>query len=304
MPLAAKVCGVSKSFGNVRALHEVDFDVPEGGVFGVIGANGAGKTTLMTLLQGFDKPDAGRLWVLNREPLRFERSERAQLGAQLDRGGLPPNLRAGEALAFFRGLYRFGENPRDLLAALGLEDAAGQLVRELSTGEHRRLAVAVALVGRPRLVFLDEPSLGLDPVGRQDLWRVLRASAARGATILLTTNAMEEAESLCDRLAFLREGRVEALGSPRALIEQYTWAHRVVFDTSIDAVLLAEIEGLRSVEEVQHESSRTILLSRDPTATIRELVALERQRLPRFQWVAPRLEDVFHEIGNRAPSDA
>lgn len=303
MVLAAELCAVTKCFGPLKALCEVDLQVPEGGIFGVIGANGAGKTTAMNLLQGYEGPDGGCVRVMGREPAKLGRAERARIGAQLDRGGLPPGLRARETLAFFRGFYRDGETPSDLLEALGLEAAAEQLVGDLSTGQYRRLAVAAAVVGRPELVFLDEPSLGLDPVGRRMLWRVLRATAARGATILLATNTMEEAESLCDRVAFLRAGRVEVVGSPRSLIERYTPVHRIEFDaeldTETDAALLAKIAGLGGAVELRREAAQTVLLSRDPSAAIGALLTLPRGRLPRFRWVAPRLEDAFHELGER-----
>ncbi len=221
MPLVASLRGVSKSFGGVRALSDVNLEVLEGEVVGVIGANGAGKTTLMTILQGCQRPDKGDALVFGHRATALGPLERGRLGAQLDRGGLPPNLRVLEVLKLFRRLYGHGLDPLRLLEELGLARSSSQLLRDLSTGQYRRLAVAAALIGQPRLVFLDEPSLGLDPGGRRVLCDVLLDASKRGSTFLLTTNAMEEAETLCTRVAFLRAGRIAETGSPRELTERY-----------------------------------------------------------------------------------
>ncbi len=305
MPLVAELQAVSRFYGAIGALREVDFQVPEGGVHGVIGANGAGKTTLLKILQGFEAPDAGRATVLGRDAGALGRSERGQLGAQLDTGGLPRNLRCLELLRFLRRLYADRGRPlgcglargsESLLGAVGLEGAATQLVRDLSTGQHRRLAVACALVGEPRVAFLDEPSLGLDPVGKRALWELLLAAAARGTTLLVTTNAMDEAETLCDHVVFLQEGRMVASGSPGSLVDRYAPEHRIRFEGQGDPALLRRLAGLPGVAEVRVEPPGAVLLTRDAMATLRALTAPQAAPVPPFQWAAPRLEDVFHHF--------
>ncbi len=296
MPVAVWVEGVRVAFGAVQALRGVDLQAETGAVVGVIGVNGAGKTTLLRVLQGAVVPDTGRAEIFGRDVRRLGPRERGALGAQLDRGGLPPTARAREVLVFLRRLYGRGHEPDALLEELGLGGAAGRLVRDLSTGQHRRLAVAAALIGRPRLVFLDEPSLGLDPIGKRALWESLRRAACAGATILLTTNAMDEAEALCDEVAVLRDGAVVARGAPAALLDRFGALHRIELETAVDAVAAAALARLDAVVEVRRDGRRTLLLSRDAVATIRALVARAARRPPRFRWVAPRLEDVVHRV--------
>lgn len=220
VPLVVEALRVSRRYGRTHALCAVDLAIEEGCVYGVIGANGAGKTTLLRVLQGREVPDEGRVVLFGRDARILTRSERARCGVQLERGGFPPYLRAMEALSWLRSLYAEGECPATLLEALGIGDCSDRLVRDLSTGWHRRLAVAGALIGRPRLVFLDEPSLGLDLGARDLLWQLLRGVAAGGTSSVIATNSMEEAEALCDRVAFLQRGRVVEEGGPREVIER------------------------------------------------------------------------------------
>ena len=298
LPLIARAAGVSKRYGEVDALCDVDLAIPEGGIFGVIGTNGAGKTTLMRLLQGREVPDCGRVQLLGREARRLTRADRAQLGVQLEKGGLPPHLKTREVLVWLRSLYSVGEDPDALLEAMGLTGCAAQRVRDLSTGQHRLLAVTAALIGTPRLVFLDEPSLGLDPVARRRLWQVLRDAARNGSTLLLCTNLMEEAEALCQRVALLRRGRLLEEATPRDLIARYRSTHRIEFDDEITEGLLSAVQGAGGVIAVLRENAAHTVVSSDPLATLGALSTLGTHpvRLPHFRWVPPRLEDVFHQL--------
>ncbi len=296
MSVVASLDDVSVAFGVTRALRGVDLSIEAGAVFGVIGVNGAGKTTLLRVLQGLIAPDTGRVELLGCDARRLGSAQRAVLGAQLDRGGLPPNARVREVLVFLRALYGRGHDPDALLDELGLRDAARRLVRDLSTGQHRRLAVAGALVGQPRLIVLDEPSLGLDPLGTRALWQTLHRIASEGATLLLTTNDMDEAEALCHEVAVLREGAVVARGAPTALLERHGALHRIELDTTVDDAGCAGLSRLDAVVEVHREPRHTLLLSRDAVATIRALVTRAACRPPRFRWLPPRLEDVVERL--------
>jgi ABC-2 type transport system ATP-binding protein len=186
-------------------------------VFGLLGPNGAGKTTTVEILEGYREPDAGVVRVLGRDPWRDGPALRPLVGVMLQEGGLYPGVRPLEALELFASYYDDPDDPERLLRLVGLDDARTTLVRRLSGGQCQRLSLALALVGRPRLVFLDEPTAGMDPRARATTWRLLQDLRERGVTVVLTTHAMDEAEHLCDRLAILDRGRIVAEGSPADL---------------------------------------------------------------------------------------
>jgi ABC-2 type transport system ATP-binding protein len=214
---AVVVAGLEKRYGAVRAVDGLSFEVRAGEVFGLLGPNGAGKTTTVEILEGYRRPDAGHVRVLGLDPARDGARLRRQVGVMLQEGGLYPGLRAGELLRLFAAYYDTAEDPGTLLDTVGLRDAAGTPVRRLSGGQRQRLSLACAIVGRPRAVFLDEPTAGMDPHARATTWSLVRRLAGRGTTVLLTTHAMDEAEQLCDRVAIVASGRLAALGTPAEL---------------------------------------------------------------------------------------
>jgi ABC-2 type transport system ATP-binding protein len=217
MDAALEVDGLRVAYGSTVAVDGLSFAVAGGEVFGLLGPNGAGKTTTVETLEGFRRPDAGSVRVLERDPV----SERAALapciGVMLQEGGLYPGIRPLEALRLFAAYYDDPEDPEVLLDLVGLRAAARTVVRRLSGGQRQRLSLALALVGRPRVVFLDEPTAGMDPHARLTTWEVVNGLRERGTTVLLTTHAMDEAERLCDRVAIIDAGRLVALGSPDEL---------------------------------------------------------------------------------------
>ncbi len=215
--------------GPVDALNGLDLEVRTGECFGLLGPNGAGKTTTVEILEGLNTPTSGDVEVLGRRWDAQPREIRERIGVTLQETRFPDKSTLRELVGMFRGFYRDGLEPDDVLGRVTLEAKANSFVEQLSGGQQQRLAVAVALVGDPELLFLDEPTTGLDPQSRRQLWDVILDLRARGRTTVLTTHYMDEAERLCDRVAIVDQGRVIALGSPPDLIARMGGEHIVEF---------------------------------------------------------------------------
>ena len=207
-----------KRYGDVVAVDGLSLAVERGECFGLLGPNGAGKTTTIEILEGLLEPDAGDVDVLGLQWREHEAELRQRLGIQLQETQLSEKLTVEETIRLFRSFYHRGRHVDELVALVELESKRGSWVGKLSGGQKQRLALACALAGDPDLVFLDEPTTGLDPQSRRQLWDVLRRFRAAGGTILLTTHHMDEAEEMCDRVAIVDQGRVIALGTPAGLI--------------------------------------------------------------------------------------
>ena len=211
---AVVVDGLTKAYGAHLAVDGLSFSVGRGEVFGLLGPNGAGKTTTVETLEGYRRPDGGTVRVLDLDPIADHRQLTPRIGVMLQEGGLYPGVRPLEALRLFAAYYEEPESPDALLDLVGLRPVAGKLVRRLSGGQKQRLSLALALIGRPEVVFLDEPTAGMDPHARLTTWEVVTGLQERGTTVILTTHAMDEAERLCDRVAIIDGGHLVALGSP------------------------------------------------------------------------------------------
>jgi len=289
--LIAALQRVRKSFAGVEALQGVSLGIEAGELFAVLGPNGAGKTTLLAILQGALQPDTGNATLFGVDATRLSLRERSWLGGQLDRGGLSPNLTAREVLRLASSLYARGEAPDSMLERVGLGRAACRLVRDLSIGEHRRLAVAVALIGRPRLCFLDEPTLALDPDGQRCIWDLIQGSNAAGTTFVLATHAVREAEALCHRVVFLREGKVVNQGTPSALVARANPLHRI----RIDGAYPATLKDCPEVSSIRSSAGHTVIFSQNPAATLSALFASDPHLLHRVRWCPARLEDALFD---------
>ncbi len=247
---AIVVDGLVKSYGATRAVDGLSLSVRAGEVFALLGPNGAGKTTTLEVLEGYRTPDAGTVRVLGLDPGRDARLLKTRTGVMLQQDGLHPGLTAREALHLYAGFFRCPEDPEALLDRVGLHDAARTRCRRLSGGQKRRLALAVALVGRPALVFLDEPTTGMDPQARLTTWEIVRGLREGGTTVILTTHAMDEAERLADRVGIIDRGRLVALDTPRGLMRGETaGAVRLVAPPGLDTEALARLPGARSARE-------------------------------------------------------
>jgi ABC-2 type transport system ATP-binding protein len=243
-----------KSYGSFQAVRDVSFQVEEGEIFGILGPNGAGKTTSVECVQALRTYDAGNVSVLGLDPRHHAAEIRRRIGSQLQESALPDRIKVWEALDLFGSLSDEGPSPDELLADWGLTDKKTARFDSLSGGQQQRLFVALALANEPKLVFLDEMTTGLDPASRRVAWDLIRRIRERGATVVLVTHFMDEAENLCDRLVVIDEGRVKAEGSPQELIAQYGGGVRVRF--TADGADLGWLAGVSGVTGVSNERGR------------------------------------------------
>jgi ABC-2 type transport system ATP-binding protein len=220
MAAMVEVRDLRKSYGSVEAVRGISFEVAPGEVFGLLGPNGAGKTTTVEILEGLRKADGGSVIVAGTDVRRNPDAVKARIGVQLQSSGFPLHLTAREVIELFAACYERDVDARALLSEVDLADRADQLSDTLSGGQRQRLSIATALVNDPVVLFLDEPTTGLDPQARRNLWDLVRRIRDRGTTVLLTTHYMDEAEVLCDRVAIMDGGRLLELDTPAALIGQ------------------------------------------------------------------------------------
>ncbi|MGH7611323.1 MAG: ATP-binding cassette domain-containing protein [Candidatus Dormibacteria bacterium] len=290
--------GLSKSYGKLQALHALDLQVAKGELIAILGPNGAGKTTTVEILEGYRRQDSGRARVLGLDPRADASALRPLLGLMLQEGGVYPTLTVRESLRLFASFYRHPEDPDELLSRLGLEARARARYRQLSGGERQRLSLALALVGRPRVLFLDEPTAGMDPRARLLTWDIVAEARRAGATVVLTTHAMEEAERLADRVAILSRGRLVACASPAELRARAgSDALHLELERDLAPELLGELERLPGVEGVTRMGTgRYRLRTQSPRQVLAEVTALLRNRGPAIVLLSQgpsSLEEVF-----------
>ncbi len=230
--MVIEVENLYKSYGPVKAVNGISFTVARGEVFGMLGPNGAGKTTTVEIIEGLRDADKGKVTVLGMDVARVPKDVKQKIGVQLQAPSLLPRLQVQEILKLFASFYERSLPIDELLEMLSLTESRKVLVRNLSGGQQQRLSVAAALVSDPEIAFLDEPTTGLDPQARRDLWKVIEDMSGRGKTVFLTTHYMEEAERLCDRIAIIDEGKIIAMDSPRNLIAAHTEEKAIRFDMS------------------------------------------------------------------------
>ena len=299
---ALRVSGLRKAYKDVIAVDGIDIEVPAAECFGLLGPNGARKTTTIEICEGLTSPDAGSVEVLGMRWASDARALRQRLGIQLQETQLTDKLTVIETVTLFRSFFDRGPIPRDAVTLVQLEDKSHARVGSLSGGQKQRLALACALVGDPDLLFLDEPTTGLDPQARRQLWDLIDTFKSAGRTILLTTHYMDEAERLCDRLAIMDRGKVIARGSPRELIASLGLAHVVEFSTArpgVDLDALARIDGVR---DLRGEDGRVRLqaaaLHNVVPALLQEL-ARQNLALTELRTRSATLEDVFVSLTGR-----
>ena len=306
---AVRCRGLIKRYGDVVALAGLDLEVLRGECFGMLGPNGAGKTTTVEIFEGLREPDAGEVEVLGERWRGDGVGLRGRLGIQLQETKFPEKLRVAEVVTLFRSFYPRGLQVADALALVGLEEKASAQVRTLSGGQKQRLSLVCALVGDPELLFLDEPTTGLDPQSRRQTWEIVEGLRARGRSVLLTTHYMEEAARLCDRVAVVDHGRVIALGTPRELIASPGAEHVVEFDVAEAAaarITESVLQELPTVERVAREEGSWRLTVREVHRAVPALLAALATRgaePTRLTTHHATLEDVFMTLTGRRLRD-
>jgi ABC-2 type transport system ATP-binding protein len=289
--------------GPVDAVNGLDLEIQVGECFGLLGPNGAGKTTTIEIIEGLMPPTSGEVTVLGRHWGEDDAALRQKLGISLQETRLAEKLTVRETLTLFRSFYARGHEPAEVMERVSLTEKAEAYVGKLSGGQRQRLAVACALVGDPELIFLDEPTTGLDPQSRRQLWDILRAFRAEGRTVLLTTHYMDEAERLCDRVAVVDHGKVIALGTPAELIARIGGEHFIEFTLAEKGALDEQtLRGLPAVVSVRREEDSYGLAVTAPHVTLPAL--LQTLQGARFNLAGlttrhASLEDVFVTLTGR-----
>lgn len=308
MSKAIRVEGLVKRYGNFTAIDDVSFDVRAGEIFGILGPNGAGKTTTLEVIEGLQPPDQGQVSVLGRDIRKDARWIKARIGVQLQSSAYFGFLTLHEILALLGSFYPSRAPAGELLKMVGLADRARSRLNQLSVGQSQRFTVAASLVNNPELVILDEPTTGLDPRARHNLWNLIQEIHARDVTVVLTTHYMEEAELLCQRLAIMDQGRIVAIDSPAALISRLETTYTVKLEAAQplreDQLIALQESGnlqpLGSARPDQHQTDDSYLLrlDRNPEALNRAINCIVGSGilLKHLEIRPATLEDVFLEL--------
>ncbi len=306
---ALRVAGLRKAYGDVVAVDGLDLTVAAGECFGLLGPNGAGKTTTIEICEGLTEPDTGEVEVLGRRWDRDERALRERLGIQLQETQLAEKLTVEETVRLFRSFYARGREVDEVIDVVQLGEKRRARVGKLSGGQKQRLALACAIVGDPELLFLDEPTTGLDPQSRRQLWDLIVELRASGRSIVLTTHYMDEAERLCDRVAIVDHGHVIALGTPRELIASLGAEHVVEFTLADAPAGALSADAVRAVDGVRHAREHdgrwtleVVELARAVPALLAEL-ARQGLVLGELATHSATLEDVFVSLTGRQLRD-
>lgn len=300
-----RVTDLKKHYGDVKAVDGVSFEVARGEVFGMLGPNGAGKTTTIEVLEGLRPPESGTVEVLGLDVCNHPQAIKERIGVQLQSVSLYPRLTVTELLDLFGSFFRHHVPTQQLIDAVDLGERADARSMNLSGGQQQRLSIALALVNDPELVFLDEPTTGLDPQARRSLWDLVKGLQAKGKTVMLTTHYMEEAAELCDRVAIMDHGHILEMGTVPELIGR-RFKERAVFFDSSPALATEALSKLVGVTRAAQEQGQTVLYSKDIPGTIGALLAMadELSIEPRNLGIRQAtLEDVFLDLTGRALRD-
>ena len=304
---AVRCGGLVKRYGDVVAVAGLDLDIAPGECFGLLGPNGAGKTTTIEILEGLLEPDAGEVEILGRRWATDRATLRQRLGIHLQESQFDERLSVRETLALFRSFYDAGRAVEDVLGLLGLEGKTHTWVGRLSGGQRQRLAIGCALIGRPDVLFLDEPTTGLDPQARRQVWEIVDGFRGSGGTVLLTTHYMDEAEVLSDRVAVIDNGSVIACGPPRDLVSSLGAGHVIGFGLDPTAAAepadlaarLAALPGARSARREAGEWSLTASSLHTTMPALLRLAADDGWSLGSLRTRTATLEDVFVALTGR-----
>jgi ABC-2 type transport system ATP-binding protein len=286
------VSNLVKRYGKQVAVDDVSFSIEEGEIFGIIGPNGAGKTTTVECISGLRAPDAGSITVCGLSPQHDRDKIRDFVGVQLQESALPPRLKVGEALELFAAFYPNPLDPQEVLESLGIKHIERAIFKNLSGGQKQRVSIALALVGNPKIAILDELTTGLDPEARRGTWSLIERVRERGVTVILVTHFMDEAETLCDRLALITGGQLRALDTPEAIAAE-TGLNIVRFVTSkpVDDQRLYAVDGVTLVERKGHFV--TVTGTGDLAASLINALAADGVQVSELEARRGNLDDAF-----------
>jgi ABC-2 type transport system ATP-binding protein len=305
--LSIQITDLKKYYGDTKAVDGINLKVHLGEIFGLLGPNGAGKTTTVEIMEGLTKADSGQVYVQAINIAKFPRKVKAQIGVQLQSTALYPRLTVRELIDLFRSFFP-GEvrDTDDLIALVNLHDKQNTLSKNLSGGQRQRLSVALALVNKSKVVFLDEPTTGLDPQARLNMWAAIRSIKNEGVTIFLTTHYIEEAQTLCERIAIMDYGKIIALDSPGNLINQHYEEAAVQFVDLKEKPDKGAYQNLTGVTHMIHDRNQVTLFTTNTAATLGRLIDLSKSGIMRYKDLNVRratLEDVFLNLTGRRIRD-
>jgi len=299
---AIKVSDLRKSYGDIRAVDGVSFEVKEGEIFGLLGPNGAGKTTTIEIMEGYRKPDGGSVSVLGFDPIKDGYEIKEQIGIMLQFTVLYPELRVGEVLKLFASYYRRSVDTNALIEIIGLKDKKNAYVKELSGGQKRKLAFILTLINDPKLMFLDEPTEGLDPQTRRVVWEIIRKAPDDGKTVFVTTHYIEEAQNLCDRVAIIDHGKIIVLDTPKRLMASLEVEQKIEFVTD-SAISVDQLKKIKDVSKaVKTREGEFVIYTKKTQTTLKELMVLAEKESYEFRdlkVIGATLEDVFIKLTGR-----
>jgi ABC-2 type transport system ATP-binding protein len=292
-----------KQYGSVPVVDDVSFSIREGEIFGIIGPNGAGKTTTVECISGLRAPDSGSISVYGLSPQHDRDRIREFVGVQLQESALPPRLKVGEALELFASFYSSPLDPQEVLESLGIKHIEHVAFRKLSGGQKQRVSIALALVGNPKIAILDELTTGLDPEARRETWAVIERMRGRGVTVILVTHFMDEAETLCDRVALINRGRLRALDTPEAIAAEAGGSRlRFVPSQPVDDETLYAVQGVQMVE--RKDRYVTVTGTGDLAASLINALASDGVHVSELEARRGNLDDAFIMLTRNTASAA
>lgn len=300
---AIKLIDLKKYYGDTKAVDGISLEVSQGEVFGMLGPNGAGKTTTVETMEGLRKPDSGTVEVLGMDVTKETRAVKERIGVQLQNTALYPRLTVREVIDLFQTFFK-GErrSTNQLIELMNLQEKQNTFSQDLSGGQKQRLSVALALINHPEIVFLDEPTTGLDPAARRSMWETIQQIQKEGTTVFLTTHYMEEAQFLCERIAVIDAGKIIALDSPNKLINQHFSESAVEFENLMEMPEEGVFNSLPGVARSRRDGNLITLYTTDVSATLKGLTNSADKNQIKFQDLHVRkatLEDVFLKLTGR-----
>jgi ABC-2 type transport system ATP-binding protein len=293
---------LKKSYGDIKAVDDISFEVEEREIFGILGPNGAGKTTTLEMIETLREPDSGEILLDGMHGRKDARSIKEIIGVQLQTTVFFDNLTVWETVDLFGSFYKNRVDTGSLLELVGLKEKAGAMLEELSGGQHKRVSIALALVNDPRVVFLDEPTTGLDPQARRNIWEIVEQLRNRKKTVVITSHYIEEAEYLCDRVAVMDYGRIIALGTPNELINRYSPESNISFtlDPPLDEQIVSEITGATGIRRSNGDYSITTSTPQETLIGIFTAAYENNAVADDVSMKRATLEDVFLKITGRS----